>query len=111
MKTNNEIRKVVESMSLDELCGQVLNIDLASPDFEISEYDGIFKEMHLGSVYTAPVSPLCKGMNQLEMNRTLCKRAGEYARMTPSLWKSTHGFTRKCSEKREIMCFWDPWLI
>lgn len=79
MKTNNEIRKVVESMSLDELCGQVLNIDLASPDFEISEYDGIFKEMHLGSVYTAPVSPLCKGMNQLEMNRTLCKRAGEYA--------------------------------
>ena len=42
MKTNNEIRKVVESMSLDELCGQVLNIDLASPDFEISEYDGIF---------------------------------------------------------------------
>ena len=44
MKTNNEIRKVVESMSLDELCGQVLNIDLASPDFEISEYDGIFKD-------------------------------------------------------------------
>lgn len=61
MKTNNEIRKVVESMSLDELCGQVLNIDLASPDFEISEYDGIFKEMHLGSVYTRTGKPALQG--------------------------------------------------
>ena len=79
MKTQNGIKKIVDSMTVDELCGQVLNLDLANPDFDASEYEGIFEKMHLGSIYTATQSPLCKGMSQLEMNRALTERAGAYA--------------------------------
>lgn len=79
MKKPDQIKKIVDSMSLDELCGQVLNLDMACPDFPISDFEKICAEIHPGSIFVDASGSVCREMTDGEKNRYLTGIANRYS--------------------------------
>lgn len=73
MLTLTEIEKIIEGMSLDELCGQVINYNLNAPPFPIGELDKVCAETHPGSIYLNHGSAArLGGKTEEEYNRAFC---------------------------------------
>lgn len=74
-----QIKEIIESMSIDELIGQVINLNLAWPQYDVEEYKRICSEIHPGSIFLNYPGTILNDMNEIEKNQYLLDIADKYS--------------------------------
>lgn len=74
-----QIKEIVEKMSVDELVGQVINLNLAWPQYDEKEYEKICSEIHPGSIFLNYPGTILTDMTEAEKNQLLIDIADKYS--------------------------------
>lgn len=74
-----QIEKIIDSMSIDELAGQVINLNLAWPKYDVEEYENICSKIHPGSIFLNYPGTILTNMGEIERNKFLIDMADKYS--------------------------------
>ena len=80
MIDNGKIEYIIDNMTLDELCGQLINYDLTAPPFPKENFEKICAMTHPGSIYVNySARSDGKPIDEYAVNRSLCETAEKYS--------------------------------